>query len=116
MSLRESSTNAYQHPAGAIHTLPVAVQVPSQWKTSKTVLLYKKGDVHDIGNYRPICLLFVVYKLFTRVILNRISRTLDGRQPYKQTRFRREFSMIDHTAAVPRVHRPKEGSSKLKRS
>ncbi|VDP51724.1 unnamed protein product [Heligmosomoides polygyrus] len=25
-------------------------KVPSQWKTSRTVLLYKKGDVHDIGN------------------------------------------------------------------
>ncbi|KAK6763239.1 hypothetical protein RB195_023809 [Necator americanus] len=32
-------------------------KVPKQWKTSKTVLLYKKGDPHDIGNYRPICLL-----------------------------------------------------------
>ncbi|VDP59634.1 unnamed protein product [Heligmosomoides polygyrus] len=30
-------------------------KVPSQWNTSKTVLLYKKGDVLDIGNYRPIC-------------------------------------------------------------
>ncbi|KAK6761695.1 hypothetical protein RB195_022685 [Necator americanus] len=30
--------------------------VPKQWKTSKTVLLYKKGDPHDIGNYRPMYL------------------------------------------------------------
>ncbi|VDO19671.1 unnamed protein product [Heligmosomoides polygyrus] len=37
---------------------------PSQWKTSRAVLLYKKGDVHYIGNYRPICLLSVVNKLF----------------------------------------------------
>ncbi|KAK6762926.1 hypothetical protein RB195_023582 [Necator americanus] len=50
-------------------------KVPKQWKTSKTVLLYKKGDPHDIGNYRPICLLSVIYKLFTRVILNRIERS-----------------------------------------
>ncbi|VDP41015.1 unnamed protein product [Heligmosomoides polygyrus] len=59
-------------------------KVPSQWKTSKTVLLYKKRDVHNIGYYRPICLLSVVYKLFTRVILNRISRTLDEGQPREQ--------------------------------
>ncbi|VDP55578.1 unnamed protein product [Heligmosomoides polygyrus] len=26
-------------------------KVSSQWMTRKTVLLYKKGDVHDIGNY-----------------------------------------------------------------
>ncbi|EYB82300.1 hypothetical protein Y032_0362g3489 [Ancylostoma ceylanicum] len=51
-------------------------KVPSQWKTSATVLLYRKGDPQDIGNYRPIWLLSVVYKLFTRVILNRIERTL----------------------------------------
>ncbi|VDM63418.1 unnamed protein product [Angiostrongylus costaricensis] len=50
-------------------------EVPTERKTSRTVLLFKKGDLHDIGNYRPICLL-VVYKLFARVILNRIDRTL----------------------------------------
>ncbi|KAK6749248.1 hypothetical protein RB195_001697 [Necator americanus] len=43
-----------------------------KWKTSKTVLLYKKGDLHDISNYRPVCLLPVIYKLFTSMILNRI--------------------------------------------
>nr|CDJ88863.1 Endonuclease exonuclease phosphatase and RNA-directed DNA polymerase (reverse transcriptase) domain containing protein [Haemonchus contortus] len=55
--------------------------VPKSWKTSKSVLLYKKGDPDDIGNYRPICLLSVIYKLFTRVILNRIGTILDeGRE------------------------------------
>ncbi|KAK6736193.1 hypothetical protein RB195_019081 [Necator americanus] len=44
-------------------------------RTSKTLLLYKKGDPHDIGNYRPVCLLSVIYKLFTRVILNRIEKS-----------------------------------------
>ncbi|VDP38413.1 unnamed protein product [Heligmosomoides polygyrus] len=72
-------------------------KVPSQWKTSKTPLLCKKGDVHDIGSYHPICLLSVVYKMFTRVILNGISKTLDEGQPCKQGEFRRGFSTIDHT-------------------
>ncbi|KAK6739357.1 hypothetical protein RB195_021030 [Necator americanus] len=53
------------------------MSVPKQWKTSKTVLLYKKVDPHDIGNYRPICLLSVIYKLFTGVIFNRIENTID---------------------------------------
>ncbi|KAK6734183.1 hypothetical protein RB195_017764 [Necator americanus] len=56
-------------------------KVPKQWKTSKTVLLYKKGDPHDIGNYRPTCLLSVIYKLITGVILNRIEKVLDEGQP-----------------------------------
>ena len=78
-------------------------KVPTQWKTSRTVLLYKKGDVHDIGNYRPICLLSVVYKLFTRVILNRIGRTLDEGQPCEQAGFRRGFSTIDHIHTVTKL-------------
>ncbi|KAK6728204.1 hypothetical protein RB195_005699 [Necator americanus] len=71
-------------------------KVPKQWKTSKTVLLYKKGDPRDIGNCRPICLLSVIYKLFTRVILNKVERTLDEGQPCGQGEFRKGFSTIDN--------------------
>ncbi|KAE9413423.1 hypothetical protein Angca_007076, partial [Angiostrongylus cantonensis] len=78
-------------------------KVPTQWKTSKTVLLFKKGDLHDIGNYRPICLLSVVYKLFTRVILNRIDRTLDERQSCEQTWFRKGFSTMDHIHTLTKL-------------
>ncbi|KAK6762238.1 hypothetical protein RB195_023088 [Necator americanus] len=75
-------------------------KVPKQWKTSKTVLLYEKGDPHDIGNYRPICLLSVIYKLFTRVILNRIEKVLDEGQPCEQAGFRKGLSTIDHIHTV----------------
>ncbi|KAK6744031.1 hypothetical protein RB195_010995 [Necator americanus] len=75
-------------------------KVPKQWKTSKTVLLYKKGDPHDIGNYRSICLLS---KLFTRVILNRIEKVLDEGQPCEQAEFRKGFSTIDHIHTVSKL-------------
>ncbi|KAK6743191.1 hypothetical protein RB195_010447 [Necator americanus] len=77
--------------------------VPKQWKTSKTVLLYEKGDPHDIGNYRPICLLSVIYKLFTRAILNRIEKVLDEGQPCEQAGFRKGFSTIDHIHTVSKL-------------
>uniref|UniRef100_A0A0K0DNS8 Reverse transcriptase domain-containing protein n=1 Tax=Angiostrongylus cantonensis TaxID=6313 RepID=A0A0K0DNS8_ANGCA len=54
---------------------------PTQWKTRKTVPLFKNGDLHDIGNHRPICLLSAVYKLFTRAILNSFDRTLEHCSP-----------------------------------
>ncbi|KAE9416237.1 hypothetical protein Angca_003521, partial [Angiostrongylus cantonensis] len=78
-------------------------KVPTQWRTSNTVLLFKKGDLHDIGNYRPICLLSVVYKLFTRVILNRIDRTMDEGQPCEQAGFRKRFSTMDHIHTLTRL-------------
>ncbi|KAE9414610.1 hypothetical protein Angca_006225, partial [Angiostrongylus cantonensis] len=73
------------------------------WKTSETVLLFKKEDLHDIGNYRPIYLLSAVYKLLFRVVLNRIDRTLDERLPYEQAGFRRVFGVIDHIHTMTRL-------------
>uniref|UniRef100_A0A0K0DAY1 Reverse transcriptase domain-containing protein n=1 Tax=Angiostrongylus cantonensis TaxID=6313 RepID=A0A0K0DAY1_ANGCA len=71
-------------------------KIPTNWTTSKIMLLFKKIDQHDIGNYRPICLLSVVCKLFTRVILNSIYRTLDQGQPCEQAGFRKGCSTMDH--------------------
>ncbi|KAK6729706.1 hypothetical protein RB195_006638 [Necator americanus] len=65
-------------------------KVPEQWKTSETVLLYKKGDPHDIGNYRPFYLLSVmsvIYKLFTRVStidhIHTVSKLTEVSREYK---------------------------------
>ncbi|KAE9413930.1 hypothetical protein Angca_009149, partial [Angiostrongylus cantonensis] len=77
-------------------------KVPTQWKTSKTVLLFK-DNLHDIGNYRPICLLSVVYKLFTRVILNRIDRILNEGQPCEQAGFRKGLSTMDQIHTITRL-------------
>ncbi|KAE9412947.1 hypothetical protein Angca_007032, partial [Angiostrongylus cantonensis] len=77
--------------------------VPTQWKTSKTMLLLKNDDLHYTGNYRTIWLLSVVYNLFTRVTLNRIDGTLDEGQPCEKAGFRKEFSTMDHIDMITRL-------------
>ena len=37
---------------------------PEAWKKVKIKVLHKKGDVQNVGNYRPICSLPALYKLF----------------------------------------------------
>uniref|UniRef100_A0A8R1E941 Reverse transcriptase domain-containing protein n=1 Tax=Caenorhabditis japonica TaxID=281687 RepID=A0A8R1E941_CAEJA len=72
-------------------------KVPEKWKTSNTTLIFKKGDKEDLENYRPICLLPVLYKTFTKCVLNRIRTTLEEAQPVEQAGFRRSFSTIIHS-------------------
>lgn len=78
-------------------------KIPKDWKNSKTILLHKKGNREDLKNYRPICLLSIIYKVFTKIILNRITRQLDEAQPIEQAGFRAGFSCIDHIHSVTQV-------------
>jgi hypothetical protein len=43
-------------------------QIPTSWKTSLTILLYKKSDPTILTNHRPIALANTIYKLFTSTI------------------------------------------------
>ena len=39
--------------------------------------LHKKGNKADVKNYRPMCLLSHVYKIFTKTVQNRLKTGLD---------------------------------------
>ncbi|XP_045450487.1 uncharacterized protein LOC123659284 [Melitaea cinxia] len=64
-------------------------QIPTQWTKSTIILLPKKGDKTNINNYRPICLTSNIYKVFSKVILGRITKQLDANQPKEQIQLER---------------------------
>uniref|UniRef100_A0A914Q3X7 Reverse transcriptase domain-containing protein n=1 Tax=Panagrolaimus davidi TaxID=227884 RepID=A0A914Q3X7_9BILA len=72
--------------------------MPPELLHAKTILLYKKGNRLDIGNYRPISLLPVLYKILTRVITDRVSTAAENAHalPPEQAGFRRTYSTVDH--------------------
>ena len=78
-------------------------QIPEDWKTGTVILLHKKGDRKNLKNYRPITLLPHMYKLFTKVVCNRITKTLDENQSVEQAGFRKGFSTTDHLHTINQV-------------
>ena len=78
-------------------------KIPDEWNDATIILLHKKGDRKDISNYRPISLLSCVYKIFTKVLTQRITNTLDENQPHEQGGFRKGFATSDHLQVVNQV-------------
>lgn len=71
-------------------------RIPLAWKNSIAVLIYKKGDRTELKNYRPISLLSCIYRVFSKIIANRLTKELDFQQPREQAGFRSKYSTIDH--------------------
>jgi len=47
--------------------------IPESWKTTRTVMLYKKGDANKPENWRPIGITSTVYRIFTCSIARSIT-------------------------------------------
>ena len=69
------------------------------WKRSENKsVLHKKGDVENVGNYRPICSLPALYKLFSTILHRRLYPRLDQEQAEDQAGFRSSYQTTDHLA------------------
>ena len=97
---KEGGTEVIEQLTGLYNQILKEKKLPQSWKEAKIILLYKKGDKADIKNYRPISLLSHAYKIFTRIIQNRIKQILDTNQPREQAGFREGYSTTDHLQAL----------------
>ena len=52
-------------------------RIPKTWKEANMVIFFKKGNRKDIMNYRPICLLSNMYKLFTKIVTTRLEMKIN---------------------------------------
>ncbi|CAI5967350.1 unnamed protein product [Closterium sp. NIES-65] len=51
-------------------------ELPHSVSTAVTILLHKKGDKSELGNYRPITLLSTVYKIIAKVMASRLKAVI----------------------------------------
>ncbi len=75
-------------------------KTPEQWKKSDIILLFKKGDRHQISNYRPITLSPSLSKIYFKLIENGTRPILIEQQPQEQAGFRKNYSTIDHLHTI----------------
>ena len=68
------------------------------WKKVKIKVLHKQGDVENVSNYRPICSLFALHKLFSTSLYGRLYPRLDQEQAEDQAGLRSSYQTTDHFA------------------
>ncbi|KAK8742630.1 hypothetical protein OTU49_001595, partial [Cherax quadricarinatus] len=47
-------------------------RIPEDWKSSRTILIPKSGDLQEITNWRPVALCRTIYKLYTGCLAARL--------------------------------------------
>ena len=88
--------------------------IPASWNRTATTLLFKKGSRTDLRNWRPIALINVDSKLFSRVLTTRLAEVVPTHIAQYQTGFVRGRYITDNAATVQllmahRAHRQKLG-------
>ena len=53
-------------------------------------------------NYRPICVMPLLYKLFSVLLQRRLAPTLDAQLSKEQAGFRKDYSILDHLHTLKR--------------
>ena len=63
--------------------------IPTDMLRARVVMMFKKGNVSDLGNYRRISLLTTIYKVFAAIVKTWLERGIDTFLQHTQYGFRK---------------------------
>ena len=75
-------------------------EIPMEWKKGLLVKLPKHGDLSQCSKWRGITLLSIPSKVLTRIILERMKKSIDQKLRDEQAGFRKERSYNDQIATL----------------
>ena len=102
--LKDGSTDLISVVRGVFNDiLLLRKDLPEEWRKTKLVVIFKKGDPTMAANYRPIAILPILYKLFSRVLCSRLQEYLMPHQSVDQAAYRKGFSAADHLLTVAQL-------------
>ena len=68
---------------------------PKSWRRTRLTVIFKAGGSKLQGNYRPIAIIPLIYKVFSRMVASRLALVLEREQSVDQTGFKKLLSCID---------------------
>ena len=88
--------------------------IPSEWKISIVVPLYKRGDKEKAENYRGISLLCSAYKVYAEILRNRLEEVIEakGMLPESQAGFRKGRSTMDNIFILNHIVQREKGKKR----
>lgn len=78
-------------------------RIPDEWGVSEVISLFKKGDRGNCENYRGISLLNIIYKIYVKIINNRIKTISEVLLKEEQSGFRKGRSCSDNVFSIKRI-------------
>ncbi|KAJ4434340.1 hypothetical protein ANN_22899 [Periplaneta americana] len=76
---------------------------PEEWQEAIIIPIFKKGDRRDCGNYRGISLLNTGYKIYSKIITNRLAVITENILLEEQHGFRKNRSCIDCVFSISQM-------------
>ena len=78
-------------------------KVPQKFKDALIVVIYKKNNRLEYGNYRPISLLSHIYKVFISIIANRVKNDLYASFPDSQAAYQPARGTIEQIICLEQI-------------